>query len=288
MHLASDPSTINPTAVRPIVVLRHPIDRLLALFNSRHGRCWAIAMASLGSGASSAVANHSNHSSDQYLAPLDRFRLAYRHAASSGLHGLLRPPSASCLLAGQSISTCSAAALAVAATSAPGNAWSADGGAAGGDGPTDIPAGAVEAPSTATSLSATAALAATHRWLLPARHQLRAAHLILADDFDSSVLRISRALGIPAVARGIRQLPLVVGGEGTQYTSLDEMAAGIPSASAGGVDTSVGGADTIAGTMTMSNSEGTCGGGAATSLRRRPRRRRCLGSQRAARTTRQG
>ena len=83
------------TSGAPIVyALRHPVDRLVALFNSKHGRCWAAALGS----------------TTAYSSPLQLFRSAYARANSPGVYRKIRPPSAVCLLAGEPLATCSASA----------------------------------------------------------------------------------------------------------------------------------------------------------------------------------
>ena len=171
-----------------IIVMRHPVDRLVALFNSKHGRCWS---------QTAGVRNHST--------PLQVFRSAYARAESSGVYRLLRPPSATCLLAGESLSTCIATAVQRAA-----NATST------------LPADASSPPASVET-----------QWLKPARKRLRAASLVLVDDFERSKRMLCRtllagtiaadgaAVGTAAAADAFcdslpHQLPIVLGGDGAE------------------------------------------------------------------------
>ena len=84
---------------RPIIVLRHPISRLAALFNR---------LAPVG------PCDHSARLGN-YTTPIEEFRRAYLGQPG---HAIFAPTAAACLVAGESIEACTASASAAASTAA--------------------------------------------------------------------------------------------------------------------------------------------------------------------------
>ena len=192
-----------------VVVLRHPIARLVAEFNARRFVEWRVAEPPRNPNASQA-----DSGADDFAAPLEQFRAVYR----AHLRG--RNPQA-CMIAGEPEHKCvprlPRRPLPAAAT---GNATSA-----------------APPPQEGQALQ--------QEWARRAARRLKASHVVVAERFEAGKRALCRALATPRSGGGqsglgtaaeltapasaacplcllcselARQVPLVVGGEGNHLT----------------------------------------------------------------------
>ena len=207
-----------------VVVLRHPMARLVAEFNARRFVEWRVAEPPRNPNASQA-----DSGADDFATPLEQFRAVYR----AHLRG--RNPQA-CMIAGEPQHKCvprlPRRPLPAAAT---GNATSAAAAAAAAPPPPPPPEGQ----------------ALQQEWARRAARRLKASHVVVAERFEAGKRALCRALATPRSGGGqsglgtaaehtagaeftataaaacplcslcselARQVPLVVGGEGNHLT----------------------------------------------------------------------
>ena len=194
-----------------IVVMRQPIERLIARFNSRRpSGFWS----PCGGGGASTT-------NGTYAAPLDQFRDLWLPAgpcAATARQPQLRLPSMACVLAGERLSRCLAAALSSSTTPVTTKTATANTTAAANITAADTTAADAPADATANSPSVARVAASHDGWQRQARQRLRSARtrIVLVEAFEAAKRALCLELHRSAAACDSmmpRQLPIVLGGE---------------------------------------------------------------------------